>query len=45
MADNLSETQKQATIPDFFQVIKRWDLPIRVQTPVTIEHTNHQSYY
>ena len=28
MADNLSETKKQATIPDFFQVIQRWDLPI-----------------
>ena len=28
MADNLSETKKQATIPDLFQVIKRWDLVI-----------------
>ena len=28
MADSLSETKKQATITDFFQVIERWDLPI-----------------
>ena len=28
MADNLSKTKKQAIIPDFFQVIKRCDLPI-----------------
>ena len=42
MADNLSETQKQATIPDFFQAIKKMRFTDQFKLPyqLNIQITN-----
>ena len=50
MTDSLSETNKQATVTDFFGNVSNFkllkdEIYRSVQIPVTIVHTNRESYY